>query len=239
MEIIPAIDIIEGNCVRLTEGNYATKTIYSVNPVEMAKQYEQLGFKRLHVVDLDGAKMGKVVNWNVIEEICTQTKLSVDFGGGIKTETEVERAIALGVRFVTVGSIAANQPSEFQQWINKFGSGCFFLGADVKDNKIMTAGWLNQTSIDVMNFVGDYLDRGLDYIFCTDISKDGKLMGPSTQLYKQMIERFPAVKLVASGGVSSIQDLDELKDIGCNGVIVGKAIYEGKIDLITLAAYNA
>lgn len=238
MEIIPAIDIIGGKCVRLTEGDYATKTEYAATPIEMAIRYEELGFKRIHVVDLDGAKAGKVMNWEVLETLAKNTKLVIDFGGGVKTEQEVERVLSLGVSFVTVGSIAANQPFVFKQWLKNYGASHFFLGADVKDRKIMTSGWLHQTSIDIMDFVEEYQLEGVRDIFCTDIAKDGKLKGPSTLLYKEIIERFPRLRLVASGGVSSVLDLDELKNIGCTGVIVGKAIYEGKIDLTSLAAYN-
>lgn len=238
MEIIPAIDIIGGKCVRLTEGDYATKTEYAATPIEMAIRYEELGFKRIHVVDLDGAKAGKVMNWDVLETLAKNTKLVIDFGGGVKTEQEVERVLSLGVSFVTVGSIAANQPFVFKQWLKNYGASHFFLGADVKDRKIMTSGWLHQTSIDIMDFVEEYQLEGVRDIFCTDIAKDGKLKGPSTLLYKEIIERFPRLRLVASGGVSSVLDLDELKNIGCTGVIVGKAIYEGKIDLTSLAAYN-
>lgn len=238
MEIIPAIDIIDGKCVRLTEGDYATKTEYKSSPLEMALQYQDLGFKRIHVVDLDGAKAGSVINWEVLELLAKNTSLVIDFGGGIKTTHEVERVLDLGVQYVTVGSIAANQPLVFKQWIKNYGATRFFLGADVKDRKIMTSGWLQQTAIEVMEFIESYLVEGVLDVFCTDIAKDGKLMGPSTLLYQELIDRFPTLKLVASGGVSSIGDLDELKNIGCKGVIVGKAIYEGKINLAALAAYN-
>lgn len=238
MEIIPAIDIIEGKCVRLTEGDYASKTVYATSPLDMALRYQELGFKRIHVVDLDGAKAGSVINWDVIELLAKNTNLIIDFGGGIKTEREVERVLGLGVAYVTVGSVAAKQPLLFKQWLKSYGASRFFLGADVKDRKIMTSGWINQTSIDMMDFINEYVLEGVLDLFCTDISKDGKLMGPSTLLYKEMIDRFPDIRLVASGGVSSIQDLDDLKSIGCSGVIVGKAIYEGKIDLTALATYN-
>ncbi len=238
MEIIPAIDIIDGKCVRLTEGNYASKTVYEASPLEMAKQYEALGFKRLHLVDLDGAKAGKVTNWKIVEDIAAHTQLVLDFGGGVKTSAEVKRIIDLGVQYVTVGSIAAKHPEEFKNWLISFGTDKFFLGADVRDNKIMTGGWLDATEIDVMNFVDDYMRLGVNHFFCTDISKDGKLMGPSTDLYRSMIESLPGLHLVASGGVSSMEDLQDLKAIGCKGAIVGKAIYEGKIDLKVLSSFN-
>ena len=238
MEIIPAIDIIGGKCVRLTEGDYASKTEYETGPLEMAKMYASFGFKRVHLVDLDGAKLGKVVNWKVSEEIAKQTSLSIDFGGGVKTETEVEKILELGIDYVTVGSIAAKDPETFIRWIKKFGGDKFLLGADVRNNKIMTGGWLEETEIDMFDFIESYVQQGLVNIFCTDISKDGKLMGPSFSLYSEIIERFPTIKLIASGGVSSIDDLIELRKIGCAGAIVGKAIYENKISLQALASFN-
>ena len=238
MEIIPAIDIIGGKCVRLTEGDYASKTEYETGPLEMAKMYASFGFKRVHLVDLDGAKLGKVVNWKVSEEIAKQTSLSIDFGGGVKTETEVEKILELGIDYVTVGSIAAKDPETFIRWIKKFGGDKFLLGADVRNNKIMTGGWLEETEIDIFDFIESYVQQGLVNIFCTDISKDGKLMGPSFSLYSEIIERFPTINLVASGGVSSIDDLIELRRIGCSGAIVGKAIYENKISLQALASFN-
>jgi phosphoribosylformimino-5-aminoimidazole carboxamide ribotide isomerase len=237
MEIIPAIDIIQGKCVRLTEGDYSSKTEYTFSPLEMAKQYEELGFKRVHLVDLDGAKAGKVLNWKIVEELASKTNLSIDFGGGVKTIAEVERILDLGVTYVTVGSIAAKQPIEFSGWLETFGAEKFFLGADVRDQKIMTAGWLERTDIDLSEFIEQYMEMGVNHFFCTDISKDGQLMGPSTELYKNIIESFPDIHLVASGGVSSMSDLNELKKIGCSGAIVGKAIYEGKIALQDLVMF--
>ena len=204
----------------------------------MAKQYEALGFKRLHLVDLDGAKAGKVTNWKIVEDIAAHTQLVLDFGGGVKTSAEVKRIIDLGVQYVTVGSIAAKHPEEFKNWLISLGTDKFFLGADVRDNKIMTSGWLDATEIDVMNFIEDYMHLGVNHFFCTDISKDGKLMGPSIDLYRSMIESLPGLHLVASGGVSSMEDLQDLKAIGCKGAIVGKAIYEGKIDLKVLSSFN-
>jgi phosphoribosylformimino-5-aminoimidazole carboxamide ribotide isomerase len=237
MEIIPAIDIIEGKCVRLTEGDYSSKTEYAFSPLEMAKQYEELGFKRVHLVDLDGAKAGKVINWKIVEELTSKTNLSIDFGGGVKTIAEVERILDLGVTYVTVGSIAAKQPIEFSGWLETFGAEKFFLGADVRDQKIMTAGWLERTDIDLSDFIKQYMEMGVNHFFCTDISKDGQLMGPATELYKNILESFPDIHLVASGGVSSLSDLNELKKIGCSGAIVGKAIYEGKIALQDLVMF--
>ena len=237
MEIIPAIDIIQGKCVRLTEGDYSSKTEYAFSPLEIAKQYEELGFKRVHLVDLDGAKAGKVINWKIVEELTSKTNLSIDFGGGVKTIAEVERILDLGVTYVTVGSIAAKQPIEFSGWLETFGAEKFFLGADVRDQKIMTAGWLERTDIDLSDFIKQYMEMGVNHFFCTDISKDGQLMGPATELYKNILESFPSIHLVASGGVSSLSDLNELKKIGCSGAIVGKAIYEGKIALQDLVMF--
>ncbi|MFM1794314.1 MAG: 1-(5-phosphoribosyl)-5-[(5-phosphoribosylamino)methylideneamino]imidazole-4-carboxamide isomerase, partial [Bacteroidota bacterium] len=231
MEIIPAIDIIDGQCVRLTEGDYSHKTVYASSPLEMAKQYESLGFKRIHLVDLDGAKAGQVVNWKVLEEISRQTTLEIDFGGGVKTSQEVEKIIDLGVQYVTVGSIAAKQPEAFKSWLTQFGIDKFFIGADVIDRKIMTGGWLDATAIDLFDFIEMYLKLGFNHFFCTDITKDGKLMGPALDLYKSLLMAFPSLHLVASGGVSCLEDLHALKEIGCKGAIVGKAIYEGKIEL--------
>lgn len=238
MEIIPAIDIIDGKCVRLTEGNYQIKTVYASSPLEMAKQYELLGFKRIHLVDLDGAKAGKVINWKIVEEITKKTSLVVDFGGGVKSIEDVQKIIDIGAQYVTVGSVAAKQPEEFKVWLTKFGVDKFFIGADVRDKKIMTGGWMNATKIDLFEFIDDYLQVGFNHFFCTDITKDGKLMGPSLELYKSMIDTFPSLNLVASGGVSNLEDLQALKDIGCKGAIVGKAIYEGKITLDKLSAFN-
>jgi phosphoribosylformimino-5-aminoimidazole carboxamide ribotide isomerase len=238
MQIIPAIDIINGKCVRLTEGNYDAKTEYAASPLEMAKQYASCGFRRVHLVDLDGAKAGKVVNWNVAEEIATHTDLSIDFGGGVKTVEEVNQILNLGIEYVTVGSIAAKQPDVFRTWLQTFGTDKFLLGADVLDKKIMTGGWLEKTDMDIFDFLDDYLRLGVKNIFCTDISKDGKLMGPSLQLYTEIIERFPGIHFIASGGVSSMEDLHQLRAIGCSGAIVGKAIYEGRITLDALASFN-
>ncbi|MEY4628492.1 MAG: 1-(5-phosphoribosyl)-5-[(5-phosphoribosylamino)methylideneamino]imidazole-4-carboxamide isomerase [Bacteroidota bacterium] len=238
MEIIPAIDIINGKCVRLTEGNYDAKTEYAASPLEMAKQYASCGFRRVHLVDLDGAKAGKVVNWNVAKEIATHTDLSIDFGGGVKTVEEVNQILNLGIDYVTVGSIAAKQPDVFRTWLQTFGTDKFLLGADVLDKKIMTDGWLEKTDMDIFEFLHDYVQLGVKNIFCTDISKDGKLMGPSLQLYTEIIERFPGIHFIASGGVSSMEDLHQLRAIGCSGAIVGKAIYEGRITLDALASFN-
>ena len=231
MQIIPAIDIIDGKCVRLTEGDYQQKTEYSASPLEMAKIYEDHGITRLHLVDLDGAKAGKVTNWKVAEEIATHTNLIVDFGGGVKTREEVERIIAMGIEYVTVGSIAAKQPEVFREWIASFGPSRFMLGADVKDEMIMVSGWFEQSTIQLLPFIASYIELGIRNVFCTDISKDGRLEGPSTALYTKIKQQFPDLFLIASGGVSNMQDLHDLSAAGCNAAIIGKAIYENRISM--------
>lgn len=237
MQIIPAIDLIDGKCVRLTEGDYAQKTEYRASPLELAKVYEQMGIERLHLVDLDGAKKGAVVNWHIAEEISTQTKLSIDFGGGVKTRDEVLRIIDLGIDFVTIGSVAAKQPAVFSEWLNEFGAERFLLGADVRDEKIMVGGWLEKSEISLLPYLNDYFAKGIKSVFCTDISRDGKLTGPATELYKKIKSEIPHLFLIASGGVSCMNDLDELENAGCNGVIIGKAIYENKISLDELTSF--
>ena len=235
--IIPAIDIIDGKCVRLTEGDYDQKKIYNENPLEIAKQFEDVGLVRLHLVDLDGAKAGAVKNWKVLENIAGKTNLLIDFGGGIRTEKDVQIVFDSGAYFTTVGSIAVNNEKEFISWIKKFGADKFLLGADVKDEKITIHSWQDTTDIWIYDFIEKYWQRGIKQIFCTDVSKDGKLEGPSTELYKSIIQKFPQLQFIASGGVSSINDLEELKTIGCSGAIVGKAIYENKISLKELKQF--
>ncbi len=238
MQIIPAIDIIDGKCVRLTEGDYQQKTEYSSSPLEMAKIYEANGITRLHLVDLDGAKAGKVTNWKVAEDIATQTNLIVDFGGGVKTREEVERIIAMGIEYVTVGSIAAKQPEVFRSWITSFGPSRFMLGADVKDEIIMISGWFEQSTIQLLPFLASYMELGIRNVFCTDISKDGRLEGPSTALYAKIKQHFPDLFLIASGGVAVMDDLYDLETAGCDGAIIGKAIYENRISIESLKAFN-
>ena len=238
MQIIPAIDIIDGKCVRLTEGDYQQKTEYSSSPLEMAKIYEANGITRLHLVDLDGAKAGKVTNWKVAEDIATQTNLIVDFGGGVKTRDEVERIIAMGIEYVTVGSIAAKQPEVFRSWITSFGPSRFMLGADVKDEIIMISGWFEQSTIQLLPFLASYMELGIRNVFCTDISKDGRLEGPSTALYAKIKQHFPDLFLIASGGVAVMDDLYDLETAGCDGAIIGKAIYENRISIESLKAFN-
>ena len=234
MEIIPAIDIIEGKCVRLTQGDYAQKTIYNENPLEVAKQFEDAGLKRLHLVDLDGAKAGTVQNWKVLQVIAANTSLSIDFGGGIKQDKDLNIVFESGAAFATVGSLAVKSPETFVQWLDTYGADKFLLGADVKEQKIAVAGWLETTDISIFDFMEDYLSKGVKQVFCTDVSKDGKLEGPSNELYQSILEKFTAAYFIASGGVSSMDDLYALKEIGCSGAIVGKAIYEGRIPLSDL-----
>jgi phosphoribosylformimino-5-aminoimidazole carboxamide ribotide isomerase len=231
MEIIPAIDIIEGKCVRLTEGDYSQKKIYNEHPLEVVKQFEDAGLQRLHLVDLDGAKAGAVKNWKVLETIAGKTRLIIDFGGGIKTRNDVQIIFESGAALATVGSIAVKNEMEFVRWLVTFGAEKFLLGADVKNEKIAVSGWLETTDIDVYSFIDKYIRQGVQQVFCTDVSKDGKLQGPSVELYKTIINRFPGLYFIASGGVSSIDDLEELNAIGCKAAIVGKAIYENRISL--------
>ncbi|ANE49821.1 1-(5-phosphoribosyl)-5-[(5-phosphoribosylamino)methylideneamino] imidazole-4-carboxamide isomerase [Flavisolibacter tropicus] len=237
MEIIPAIDIIEGKCVRLTHGDYAQKTIYNEHPLDVAKEFEDAGIRRLHLVDLDGAKAGAIKNWKVLETVAGKTGLIIDFGGGIKTEKDVEIVFDSGAALATVGSIAVKDEETFLNWINSFGAEKFLLGADVKNEKITVSGWLEQTDIWIYDFIQKYTEKGITQLFCTDVSKDGALQGPATELYKSITEKFPALHFIASGGVSSIDDVYRLEDAGCKGVIIGKAIYEGRIKLDELKRF--
>jgi len=237
MQIIPAIDIIDGKCVRLTQGDYSQKTIYNENPLEVALEFESIGITRLHLVDLDGAKLGKVVNYKVLESIASKTKLSIDFGGGIKTDDDIETVFNYGADLATIGSIAVKNKELFFSWVKKYGAEKIFLGADVKNEKIAVGGWLETTNVSIYNFIEENLKEGIKHVFCTDISKDGLLQGPSIELYENMITKFPKLNLTASGGVSQLSDLKELKKIGCTGAIVGKAIYEGRISMDELKTF--
>lgn len=237
MQIIPAIDLIDGKCVRLTQGDYNQKTIYNENPVEVARSFEAVGLNRLHLVDLDGAKAGKVTNWQVLENIASATKLDIDFGGGIKTEKDVEIVLGSGAKYATIGSIAVKNEALFTNWIEKYGPDKFLLGADAKDALITIGGWLETTNLSVFDFIDKYQKKGIQNVFCTDVSKDGLLQGPSLPLYQKIIMQFPALHFIASGGVSSMEDLTALKDIGCSAAIVGKAIYEGKVTLEELSKF--
>jgi len=231
MQIIPAIDIIDGKCVRLTQGDYSQKKIYNEHPLEVARQFEDAGLERLHLVDLDGAKAGAVKNWKVLESIAGKTSLVIDFGGGIKREEDLGVVFNSGAALATIGSLAVKNEELFIQWLKTYGPEKFLLGADVKDEKIAVGGWLETTGIWIYDFIEKYIQHGVQQIFCTDVSKDGLLQGPSVDLYKEVIDRFPSLHFIASGGVSSTKDLETLQKIGCKGAIVGKAIYEGRIKL--------
>ena len=230
IELIPAIDIIDGKCVRLTKGDYDQKTVYG-NPLDMALEFEHLGFKRLHVVDLDGAKSKHIVNDAVLKTITTETNLVVDFGGGIKTDEDIEKAFASGAAMVTVGSIAVTEPERFMGWLDKYGTGRMILGADVRNGKISINGWKQDSEEDLLPFLRKYIDAGVSNVLCTEISKDGTLTGPAIDLYKRVMEAYPKLHLIASGGVSSKADIETLDKAGIPAVVFGKAIYEGKIDL--------
>jgi phosphoribosylformimino-5-aminoimidazole carboxamide ribotide isomerase len=237
MEIIPAIDIIDGKCVRLTKGDYSQKKIYNEHPLEVARQFEDAGLQRLHLVDLDGARAGAVKNWKVLETIAGKTSMRIDFGGGVKTEKDVQIIFECGAAWATIGSMAVKNETLFVQWLQQFGANKFLLGADVKDEKIAVSGWTETTAIWVYDFIQQYMEHGVQQVFCTDVAKDGLLEGPSIDLYKSILAKFPALHFIASGGVSSLEDLDQLRNIGCKGAIVGKAIYEGRIRLEDLVKY--
>ena len=231
IELIPAIDIIEGQCVRLTKGDYDQKTVYRDSPAEVAKEFEEIGFKRLHVVDLDGAKSKHIVNSEVLRRITTDTQLVVDFGGGIKTDEDIEKAFAAGASMVTIGSIAVTNPDLFMGWLEKYGAERIILGADVRHGKVSINGWKEDSSEDLLPFLKKYIDAGVKNVLCTEISKDGTLTGPAIELYQSMMAAYPELHLIASGGVSSIDDIKALEAAGIPAVVFGKAIYEGKINL--------
>ena len=231
IELIPAIDIIDGKCVRLTKGDYDKKTVYRDYPAEVAAEFEEIGFNRLHVVDLDGAKSKHIVNDNVLKAITTKTGLTVDFGGGIKTDEDIEKAFAAGASMVTIGSIAVTQPELFLGWLEKYGPERMILGADVRHGKISINGWKEDSSEDLLPFLKKYVDAGVRNVLCTEISKDGTLTGPAIDLYRQIMEAYPELHLIASGGVSSKEDIMALDEAGIPAVVFGKAIYEGRIDL--------
>lgn len=231
MTIIPAIDIINGKCVRLTQGNYDQKIIYNDNPLEVAKQFEAAGIERVHIVDLDGAKAGKIINIKILEAVAAETNLVIDFGGGVKSITDVSNIFDAGAAMVTIGSLAVKRPEVLEEWLMEFGTQKFMIGADVLDGKIKISGWLVDGGINIFDFIGKMIGLGVTNIFCTDISKDGAMEGPSLDLYKQIMAEHPEVNLIASGGVSSMDDVSQLKEIGCQGAIIGKAIYEKKVPL--------
>jgi phosphoribosylformimino-5-aminoimidazole carboxamide ribotide isomerase len=235
--IIPAIDIIDGKCVRLTHGDYSRKTVYRESPLETARSFEEAGIERLHLVDLDGAKAGKVKNWEVLETIASNTKLKIDFGGGIKTLDDVKKVFDSGAAYATVGSIAVKNENEFDSWLTEFPADKFLLGADVRNGKITINGWEVQTDIDVFDFIQRYMDKGIRQIFCTDVSKDGALLGSSVELYSEITRKFPGLYFIASGGVHNIEEISDLAALGCSAVIIGKALYEGKISLNDLKPF--
>lgn len=230
MKIIPAIDIIDGKCVRLSKGDYNTKKVYNENPLEVAKQFEDNGIQYLHLVDLDGAKSKHIVNYKILELLAFKTNLKIDFGGGIKSDDDIRIAFECGTNQITVGSVAANNPKLFLKWLTKYSSEKIILGADCNNRKISINGWLENSELDVIEFIRNYQQKGVVQVICTDIDKDGMLQGSSNKLYAEIISKVQ-VKLIASGGVSSIKDLEELKNLGCEGAIIGKAIYEGKFTL--------
>ena len=235
MLLIPAIDIIGGQCVRLTKGDYATKKEYG-SPLAMATEFEQLGYQRLHMVDLDGAKSKHIVNSAVLREVTAHTRLVVDFGGGIKTDEDIEAAFAAGASMVTVGSIAVTQPDLFLSWMQRYGADRLILGADVRHGKISINGWKEDSSEELLPFLRKYIDAGVRNVLCTEISKDGTLAGPAIDLYRKIMQAYPDICLIASGGVSSIEDIRALDAAGIPAVVFGKAIYEGKVNLTELIA---
>ena len=237
MRIIPAIDIIEGKCVRLSKGDYNTKKVYNENPLEVAKAFEDHGIQHLHLVDLDGAKSKHIVNYNVLEQIATKTDLKIDFGGGLKSDDDLRIAFDSGAKQITGGSIAVKNPEVFEKWLTAYGSEKIILGADCHNGKIAVSGWLEESELEVIPFIKDYQKKNISYVICTDISKDGMLEGPSIELYKDILKETPNLNLIASGGITSLDDLHALKDIGCEGAIIGKAIYENRISLKDLKRF--
>ena len=238
IELIPAIDLIEGKCVRLTKGDYDTKKVYNEDPLEVAKMFEDYGIRHLHVVDLDGAREGRIINYRVLERLATRTSLVIDFGGGLKQEDDLEIAFESGARMVTGGSVAVKNPDLFTSWIKKFGSDRIILGADAKDKKIAVNGWRETTDKDLIPFIQEYYDKGITKVICTDISCDGMLQGPSVGLYEEIRDAVPYIYIIASGGVGSIGDIERLVEAGIPAVIFGKAIYEGKIRLEDLLRFT-
>jgi phosphoribosylformimino-5-aminoimidazole carboxamide ribotide isomerase len=235
MEIIPAIDIIDGKCVRLTQGDYTQQKVYNERPLEVAMAFEDAGLRRLHLVDLDGARNGAVKNWKVLETLATRTGLVIDFGGGIKTASDLDVIFNSGAALAAVGSVAVKQEELFQSWLVTYGAERFLLGADVKNEKLAVSGWAETTEVWIYDFIRDYMDKGVRQVFCTDINKDGLLQGPALELYKRIVEEFPELHFIASGGVSGMDDVHQLEEAGCKGVIIGKAIYEGRIKLNELS----
>lgn len=237
MRIIPAIDIIDGKCVRLTKGDYNTKKVYNENPLEVAKQFEDAGIRYLHVVDLDGAKASHIVNYKILELIASKTQLHIDFGGGLKSDEDLRIAFESGANQITGGSIAVKNPSVFESWLRSYGPDKIILGADCHNERIAVSGWLEESDLHVIPFIEQYHNKGIEYIICTDISKDGMLQGPSFSLYERILKETPNINLIASGGIAKFDELPKLAELGCEGVIIGKAIYEQKIQLKELENY--
>ena len=237
MRIIPAIDIIDGKCVRLSKGDYDTKKIYNENPLEVAKSFEAHGIQYLHLVDLDGAKSSRIVNYKVLEQIASKTSLKIDFGGGLKSDDDLKIAFENGANQITGGSIAIKQPEVFKSWIQQYGADKIILGADAMNEKVAISGWLEESKEEVIPFIQNYQKEGIQYVICTDISKDGMLEGPNFELYQRILEQTKDVKLIASGGISTFDELPKLAELGCEGIIIGKAIYEGRITLKQLEKY--
>ncbi|WP_378188097.1 1-(5-phosphoribosyl)-5-[(5-phosphoribosylamino)methylideneamino]imidazole-4-carboxamide isomerase [Aquimarina sp. W85] len=237
MRIIPAIDIINGKCVRLSKGDYATQKIYNENPLEVAKNFEAHGIEFLHLVDLDGAKSNHIVNHKILEAIASKTSLKIDFGGGLKTEKDLKIAFDSGANQITGGSIAVKNPEIFSSWIERFGADKIILGADANNEKIAVSGWLEESDQNVIPFISEYMRKGISYVICTDISKDGMLEGPSFELYTKILNENKEIKLIASGGVSTFDELPKLKTLGCEGTIIGKAIYENRISLKQIESF--
>ena len=237
MRIIPAIDIIDGKCVRLSKGDYNTKIIYNENPLEVAKEFEAHGIKYLHLVDLDGAKSSQIVNYKILEQIATQTSLKIDFGGGLKADSDLKIAFESGANQITGGSIAVKNRELFGKWIAEYGADKIILGADANNEKVAVSGWLEDSNEDLIPFIQDYHSKGIQYVICTDIAKDGMLEGPSFDLYAKILNENNSLKLIASGGISTFDELPRLAELGCEGTIIGKAIYEGRISLKQLENY--
>lgn len=237
MRIIPAIDIIDGKCVRLSKGDYSTKKIYNENPLEVAKSFEAHGIEYLHLVDLDGAKSSKIVNYKILEQIASKTNLKIDFGGGLKSDADLKIAFESGARQITGGSIAIKQPEIFKSWMQQYGAEKIILGADAMNEKVAISGWLEASKEELIPFIQKYQQEGIQYVICTDISKDGMLEGPSFGLYQRILEQTKDLKLIASGGISTFDELPKLAELGCEGTIIGKAIYEGRISLKQLENY--
>ena len=237
IELVPAIDLIEGKCVRLTQGDYSTRKVYNEDPLEVAKQFEGNGIRRLHVVDLDGARVGHIVNYRILERLATRTSLIIDFGGGLKAEGDLEIAFESGAQKVTGGSIAVKDPERFTTWIKKFGSERIILGADAKEKKIAISGWKETTELELIPFIQSYYDKGITQVISTDIARDGMLQGPSIALYQEILDALPNLTLIASGGVSSVADIERLQEAGIPAVIFGKALYEGRIQLKDLLPF--